>query len=140
MTMKLPLKNTPIPKFPFGVGSAETPEEFLQALKSIRSWMLSESDWTQNPDSPLDDATKLEWRNWRQAMRDITQGMDADNIQEWIEIPNPPVKGQPHVWQFWEYDTYHGIMKVVTDMTEESKAVMTLQEQQSQHHDHGHTH
>jgi hypothetical protein len=138
--MKLPLKNTPIPKFPFGVGSAETPEEFLQALKSIRGWMLNECDWTQTHDSPLDDATKLEWRNWRQAMRDITQGVTVDNIQEWIEIPDPPTKGQPYVWQFWEYDTYHGIMKVVTDMTEESQAVMTFQEQQAQLHDHNHTH
>jgi hypothetical protein len=138
--MKLPLKNTPIPKFPFGVGSAETPEEFLQALKSIRGWMLNDCDWTQTLDCPLDDATKLEWRVWRQAMRDITQGITVDNIQEWIEIPNPPVKGQPYVWQFWEYDMYHGIQSVMTAITEESKAVITLQEQQSQHHDHGHTH
>jgi len=138
--MKLPLKNTPVPKFPFGAGSAETPEEFLQALKSIRGWMLSESDWTQTLDCPLDEATKLEWRIWRQAMRDITQGVTIDNIQEWIEIPNPPVKGQPYVWQFWEYDMYHGIQSVMTAITEESKAVITLQEQQSQHHDHGHTH
>jgi hypothetical protein len=131
--MKIPLKNTPVPKFPYGTGSAETPEEFLQALKSIRGWMLTECDWTQASDSPLDDATKLEWRVWRQAMRDISQGLNVDNIQEWIEIPNPPIKGQPYVWQFWEYDAFHGIMEVVTDMTEQSKAVITLQEQTTEH-------
>jgi hypothetical protein len=136
--MKLPLKNTPIPKFPFAVGFAETPEEFLQALKSIRGWMLSESDWTQTLDCPLDEETKLEWRIWRQAMRDITQTVSVDTIGEWIEIPSPPVKGQPYVWQFWEYDTYHGIHSVITDITEESKAVIALQEQQNKQGNHTH--
>jgi hypothetical protein len=138
--MKLPLKNTPIPKFPFGVGSAETPEEYFQALKSIRGWMLSESDWTQTPDSPLDEETKLEWRNWRQAMRDITNGISVETIQEWIEIPNPPQKGQPYVWQFWEYDTYHEIMLVMSGITQQSKDLITAQEQQNQQDNHTHTH
>jgi hypothetical protein len=73
-------------------------------------------------------------------MRDITNDVTVDNIKDWIEIPDAPVKGQPYVWQFWEYDMYHGIQSVMTAITEESKAVITLQEQQSQHHDHGHTH
>jgi hypothetical protein len=135
--MRIPLKNTPIPKFPFGTGLAETPEEFLQALKSIRGWMLAESDWTQNPDSPLDDATKLEWRVWRQTMRDITQGVTIDSIQEWFDIPNPPINGQPNHWQYWEYDLYNEIVSVFTDISKETDALM---EQQSQHHNHGHTH
>jgi hypothetical protein len=134
--MKLALKNTPVPKFPFGTGSAGTPEEYFQSLKSIRSWMLAESDWTQNPDSPLDEQTKLEWRIWRQAMRDITQTVSVDTIGEWIEIPSPPVKGQPHVWQFWEYDTYNEIMMVMAGITEESITSITAQEQQVQSHTH----
>lgn len=130
--MKLALKNTPVPKFPFGVGSAETPEECLEALKFIRNWMLNECDWTQTVDSPLDDATKIEWRIWRQAMRDITNGVTVDNIQDWIEIPDPPVKGQPYVWQFWEYDMFNGIMAVMTGVTEESKATIKTQEQEAE--------
>lgn len=54
--------------------------------------MLTESDWTQTVDSPLDEETKLAWREWRQAMRDITDGVTVETIGEWIEIPNPPQK------------------------------------------------
>ena len=131
--MRIPLKDTPIPKFPYGTGLAETSEEFLQALKSIRGWMLSESDWTQNPDSPLDDATKLEWRTWRQAMRDITQNVTTENIGEWFEIPTPPVKGQPGHWQYWEYDLYKEITSIFTDISKETDALMEYQKQQNEH-------
>lgn len=138
--MKLPLKNTPVPKFPFAVGSAETPEEYIEALKSIRGWMLSDSDWTQNVDSPLDEETKLAWREWRQAMRDITNNVSIETIGEWIEIPDPPQKGQPYVWQFWEYDKYYEIMGVVNDITQQSQDAITFQEQQNQQVNHHHTH
>lgn len=138
--MKLPLKNTPIPKFPFAVGSAETPEEYIEALKSIRGWMLSESDWTQTVDSPLDEEIKLAWRVWRQAMRDITDGVSVETIGEWIEIPNPPEKGQPYTWQFWQYDTYHEIREVMLGITQQSKDSIIAQEQQNQQANHTHTH
>lgn len=130
--MKLALKNTPIPKFPFAVGSAETPEEFFEALKSIRGWMLTESDWTQTADCPLDEETKLQWRIWRQAMRDITKNVTVETIGEWIEIPDPPQKGQPYVWQFWEYDTFNEIQNVMRDITQQSIDSIKTQEQEAQ--------
>ena len=142
--MKLALKNTPIPKFPYAVGSAETPEEFIQALKSIRGWMLTESDWTQTTDCPLSEETKLEWRVWRQAMRDITNGVTVETIGEWIEIPDPPQKGQPYVWQFWEYDTFNEIQDVMRGITQESIDSIKTQEQEALHAkmqmEHGHVH
>lgn len=140
--MKLALKDTPIPKFPFAVGSAETPAEYLEALKSIRGWMLLESDWTQAVDSPLDEQTKLEWREWRQAMRDITDGISVETIGEWIEIPDPPQKGQPYVWQFWEYERYHEIRAVMLDITKQTEELMTYQEEQAElaRIEHGHVH
>jgi hypothetical protein len=129
--MKLVLKNTPIPKFPFGVGAAENPAEYFEALKSIRGWMLTESDWTQTVDSPLDEETKLAWREWRQAMRDITDGVTVETIGEWIEIPNPPQKGQPYVWQFWEYDTFNEIQDVIRGISQESIDSIKTQEQEA---------
>jgi hypothetical protein len=136
--MKIPLKNTPIPKFPYGTGLAETREEFIQALKYIRNWMLAESDWTQTSDSPLDDATKLEWRIWRQAMRDITQDVTTDSIQETFDIPNPPIKGQPSHWQYWEHNSYNKIISIFTDISKETDALMEYQEKQNQQGNHTH--
>jgi hypothetical protein len=135
--MKIPLKNTPIPKFPFGTGLAETPEEFLLALKCIRGWMLSESDWTQNNDSPLDDETKLEWKIWRQKMRDITQNVNIENIDEWLEIPNPPEKAQPSSWKYWEYDLYNETISIFSDITKQTQELIDSQQQQIvENHEH----
>jgi hypothetical protein len=131
--MKIPLKNSPIPKFPYGTGIAETPEEFIQALKSIRGWMLSESDWTQNTDSPLNEEVKLEWRTWRQSMRDIADNVTIDNVEEWFEIPNPPTNGQPSHWQYWDYDTYNEIISIFMDIGKQTDAIMQQQEQTTEH-------
>lgn len=37
----------------------------------IRNGLLSDSDWTQVPDSPLDNTKKQEWATYRQALRDL---------------------------------------------------------------------
>ena len=39
-------------------------------VRSERSWKLSQSDWTQLPDSPVDKAA---WAVYRQALRDVPQ-------------------------------------------------------------------
>ena len=39
----------------------------------IKADMLKNSDWTQRPDSPLDDDTKAKWATYRQEVRDIDQ-------------------------------------------------------------------
>ena len=39
----------------------------------MKADMLKNSDWTQLPDSPLDDDTKAKWATYRQEVRDIDQ-------------------------------------------------------------------
>ena len=42
----------------------------VQQVKDMRNKLLLESDWTQMPDVPL--ATKTQWAEYRQQLRDIT--------------------------------------------------------------------
>jgi hypothetical protein len=105
--MKFALKNTPIQNPLTGNCFAETPEELMNALKSIRSWMLSESDWTQAVDSPLSEDVKQAWREWRQELRDITKLVNVDNVQDWFEITDPPQTGLPTTWLNWQYETFN---------------------------------
>ena len=49
-------------------------------IKEQRSRLLSSSDWTQLPDSPLSLEKKTEWAVYRQALRDITTLSDINNI------------------------------------------------------------
>jgi hypothetical protein len=127
--MRFALKNTPIQNAVTGNGIAETPEELMCALKSIRGWMLSESDWTQAVDSPLAEDVKQAWREWRQELRDITKLVNVDNVQDWFEITDPPQIGLPATWLNWRYETFSQFI-----------AEQKQQFEQSQHHDHGHTH
>ncbi len=39
----------------------------------MKADMLRNTDWTQLPDSPLDDDTKAKWATYRQEVRDIDQ-------------------------------------------------------------------
>ena len=45
----------------------------IVSIRQIRNEKLAESDWTQLPDSPLSEEKKLEWKNYRQMLRDITK-------------------------------------------------------------------
>lgn len=54
------------------------------SVRSIRTTLLAESDWTQIPDVPL--SNKPEWDSYRQLLRDITLQEDPLNIH-W---PNKP--------------------------------------------------
>ena len=42
-------------------------------LRKTRNQMLTDSDWTVMPDSPLSDSKKNEWKTYRQALRDLTK-------------------------------------------------------------------
>ena len=63
-------------------------EERLDVVRSIRNTLLSQSDWTQLPDSPLTEVKRAEWATYRQALRDITETY-ADNLLE-TEFPDAP--------------------------------------------------
>ena len=63
-------------------------EETLAALRSARTRELSNTDWTQVPDSPLSDSKKAEWATYRQALRDLPSNYSYDSnkvlIQEYF--------------------------------------------------------
>lgn len=53
-----------------GVPTEYTPD-INPVVRTIRNGLLEESDWTQNPDSPLTTEKKTEWATYRQALRDV---------------------------------------------------------------------
>ena len=116
-----------------GSGVAETPEEFIEALKSIRGWMLSDTDWTQSNDCPLDEETKEAWRLWRQEFRDITQHINVDNVKDYFEISDPPEKGQPATWHWWQYENFYNITQIFEDINTQTQELMTHQQQEAEH-------
>ena len=48
----------------------------MEILRNVRDKMLSDSDWTVMPDSPLSDSKKAEWKTYRQALRDLPASAD----------------------------------------------------------------
>jgi hypothetical protein len=64
-----------------------TPEEVQirtnrqwEDIRVIRNQYLTQSDWTQLPDSPLTIEEKADWATYRQELRDVTQQSDPFNI------------------------------------------------------------
>lgn len=53
----------------------ELERDYLQELRIIRNSKLSESDWSQMPDSPLSEDKKNEWREYRQELRDLPENI-----------------------------------------------------------------
>ena len=57
-----------------------TLEETWMLVRQKRSRLLSQSDWTQLADSPLDTQEKKEWRAYRQYLRNFTKLHNDDSI------------------------------------------------------------
>lgn len=53
---------------------AERTAEKLREVRRERNALLLASDWTQLPDSPLDNVARNIWADYRQTLRDITEG------------------------------------------------------------------
>ena len=53
--------------------SAHKNDELIRSFINAKICMLSASNWTQLPDSPLSESKKLEWATYRQALRDLPQ-------------------------------------------------------------------
>jgi hypothetical protein len=53
---------------------AERVADELRKVRRKRNELLLASDWTQLPDSPLAESARSLWANYRQALRDITEG------------------------------------------------------------------
>ena len=60
----------------------------LEELRQNRNRRLEETDWTQNPDVP--EATRERWREYRQALRDITKQTPSDDALSNITWPKKP--------------------------------------------------
>ena len=57
----------------------------LRHIRKQRSFLLAESDWTQNPDAPTDAKA---WASYRQALRDLPRSIeDPTAVIAW---PTPP--------------------------------------------------
>lgn len=63
-----------------GFSAQDLEQKNYLILRSERDSLLKESDWTQMPDSPLTEEQKQEWQVYRQALRDLPQTADINNI------------------------------------------------------------
>lgn len=60
------------------------------SIRPIRNTMLSESDWTQFPDSPLSDSKKTEWSTYRQQLRDLPSTYSSATSIDDVVFPTEP--------------------------------------------------
>ena len=68
-----------------------TPIPFLaDNLRLQRESLLKNSDWTVLSDSPLSDSKKAEWVTYRQALRDITNGVSTEEQALAVTFPTQP--------------------------------------------------
>lgn len=64
------------------------PAESLSAeVREKRDQLLKDSDWTQIPDSPLNETEKYLWKQYRQNLRDIPQQSGFPEYIDWPEEP-----------------------------------------------------
>ena len=63
------------------------PESVKENLRPERNRLLSESDWTQLDDSPLNESEKSAWAEYRQLLRDITDNIDENGEAEFPTAP-----------------------------------------------------
>jgi len=60
----------------------------LSEVKNQRNQLLSQSDWTQLPDSPLTDEQKTAWAVYRQELRDLPS-IISENVENWFDVSFP---------------------------------------------------
>lgn len=61
----------------------------LGIVRSERNALLTQTDWTLGPDSPLSETQKSAWKKYRQQLRDITKKITAYDQQ--VIWPTPPL-------------------------------------------------
>jgi propanediol dehydratase large subunit len=60
----------------------------MQDLRAKRNRLLTESDWTILPDSPIADKTA--WQVYRQNLRDLTEGITTKEQANAVVFPTKP--------------------------------------------------
>lgn len=63
---------------------------FMELLRAERDIRLSRSDWTQIPDSPLNEEQKGAWATYRQQLRDLPANVDGLTHLDQVEWPVEP--------------------------------------------------
>jgi hypothetical protein len=72
---------------------AQMPTEFemaLDELRAKRNKLLADTDYTVLQDSTFTDAQVAEWVVYRQALRDITNGLTTKDEVEAVAFPTKP--------------------------------------------------
>jgi len=64
-------------------------EDMWYWLRRRRDNLLSASDWTQMPDSPLTAEQKTAWATYRQQLRDLPSTL-TEAPGEFVEFPDTP--------------------------------------------------
>ena len=60
----------------------------MHNIRRVRNQLLAACDWTQMPDAPVTPEVRAAWAAYRQALRDVTNGVtDPDQII-WPERPD----------------------------------------------------
>ena len=62
----------------------------MAGLRQRRNMLLSSSDWTVLSDSPLSETEKTAWLEYRQDLRDITEGLDTEAKVKAVVFPDKP--------------------------------------------------
>jgi len=63
-----------------------TEDQAMTAFRLVRNGKLADCDYTQLPDVGLDAQTVAAWQTYRQALRDITDGL-IWNVTTWPAKP-----------------------------------------------------
>jgi hypothetical protein len=66
---------------------AEIAAKLMENIRSKRTFLLSETDWTDLPNSPLSSEKKVEWQNYRTALRDMPANTTDLENPVWPEPP-----------------------------------------------------
>ena len=61
---------------------------YTASMRQWRNILLSQSDWTQAPDSPLTDNKKQEWATYRQALRDFPASWTPQDTANFPDQPS----------------------------------------------------
>ena len=62
----------------------------IAGLRQRRNSLLSSTDWTVLSDSPLSETEKTAWLEYRQDLRDITEGLNTEAKVKAVVFPNKP--------------------------------------------------
>jgi len=76
--------DAPVPNMPDYNPDQRQIEQEADEVRTQRDALLSQSDWTQVPDAPVDQAA---WAEYRQALRDVPQQAGFPTEITWPQIP-----------------------------------------------------